>query len=151
MKTLTVLCNIVLFGLTCLIVATEGLPKQAGNIAFTLLMMLIPVFTVFAIVRKRTSSRPPGLHVKKGASEADPITDLPPDRSTVTVWLAGACNVLLLGLVCWALVAQYPYPEKEGAVISAVPAALTPILSVIVLYRRAPSDSQRGPQIQART
>ena len=51
MKTLTVLCNIVLLGFTSFVLAAEGAPKKAAYIIFTLSLTLIPILTVFTIVR----------------------------------------------------------------------------------------------------
>ena len=119
MRTLTVLCNAVLFVITCLIVATEGVPNKAAYLVFTLLLMMIPVFTVFAIVRSTTER------------------------------VAAVCNVVLLGFVCWALADQYPPPEGVSVVVFAVFTALTLVLSAAVLFRIGPRQGPLNPSTRA--
>lgn len=115
MKTLVILCNVVLFGFTCFVLAAEGLSRQAAYILFTLLLLLIPIFTVFVLVRKRTP----------GAATL---------HSSAIQRVAGICNVALLGFVCWAILDQYPHPEEPGVIPYAALAVLTPILSAIALF-----------------
>lgn len=135
MKTLTVLCNIVLFGFTCIVLATDGAPKEARYIIFTLLLMLIPIFTVFAIVRSGAGSSWPNLPMKRNTLEAQPKTGVLSSRKTAIERVAAICNIVLLGVVCWAIVDQYPHPEEEGIVAFSVLTVLTPILSAVVLFR----------------
>jgi hypothetical protein len=120
MKTLTVLCDVVLFGFTCFVLATDGVSTEVAYIIFTLLLILIPIFTVFAIVRS-------GAAIER---------------------VAAICNIGLLGFVCWALVDQYPHPEEEGFAAFAVLTVLTPILGAIVLFCSGPSHSRRGTQMK---
>ena len=54
-------------------------------------------------------------------------------------------NILLLGLVCWAVVDQYPHPEEEGVVAFTVLTVLTPILSAVVLFRTGRRSATRQP------
>jgi len=122
MKTLTVLCNVVLFGFTCLVLAVDGVSTELPYIGLTLLMILIPVFTVFAIVRSVPSS------VRR---------------------VAGLCNVVLLVFICWAIVEQYPHPEEDGVVAYTLLAVLTPILSMAVLLFGGRGASRRGQQLGA--
>jgi cytochrome bd-type quinol oxidase subunit 2 len=111
MKTLTILCNVALAAMSALEVVTEGLPAQPPQWALAALIVLVPVFTVFVITRK------PG---RGGGS-------LP--------GLAVLCNLVLLGVTCWAAVAQYPYPEGPGIVPFVALAILTPVLSLAALRR----------------
>ena len=124
MKTLAILCNIVLLGFTFFVLAIEGAPKDAAYILFTLLLMLIPIFTVFALIRARASH--------------GSITRI--ER------LAAISNIILLGFIAWALVDQYPHPEEEGVLAFAVLTVLTPILSAVVLSCRGLSNNRRGLQ-----
>ena len=125
MKTLTVLCNVVLFGFTCLVLAVDGAPTELPYIVLTVLMMLIPVFTVFAIVRS-------------GGAASSGVRRV-----------AGICNVVLLIFICWALVEQYPHPEEDGVVAYTLLAVLTPILSMAVLLLGGRSASRRAQQLGA--
>jgi hypothetical protein len=108
-KTLTVLCNIVLLGFTGLVLVTDGLPKEVPYIVFTMLLLLGPVFTVFVIVRSRTGDG-------------------------TALWRAAAtCNVILLGFIGWAIVDQYPHPDEEGFIEYVVLVVFTPLLNAAVL------------------
>jgi hypothetical protein len=116
MKTLAVLCNVVLAAITCAIVATEGLPAKPVFLAFTLLMMLVPAVAVAAIRwRPAAGRRSPG--------------------SVATLGIAAVGCLVLLGFVCWALVSQYPYPEGASMIPLGALALLTPALSLVVLRR----------------
>ena len=149
MTTLTVLCNIVLLGFTCVVLATDGPPMQAAYILFTLWLMLIPIFTVFAIVRSKAGHGWQTVHMNRNTLEAQSKTDALSSRSIVMERVAAICNIVLLGFVCWALVEQYPHPEEEGVVAFTVLTVLTPILSAVVLFRREPSDRPRGPHMKS--
>jgi len=105
MKTLTVLCNAALFGFTCLVLMTDGAPTQAIYILFALLLLLVPIFTVIAVVASAWR------------------TPLGP--------IAMVCNIVLLAFACWAFIDQYPHPEEEGFVAYLVVVALAPVLSVV--------------------
>ncbi len=48
---------------------------------------------------------------------------------------AMAFNMIHIGFVCWAFVDQYPHPEEDGFVAFLVMMVLTPILSLVVLFR----------------
>jgi len=109
MKTLTVLCNLVLFGFTCLVLVTDGTPTQAVYAFLGLLLLLVPIFTVAAILR----------------STRKPSWGLP--------GIIG--NIVLLAFGCWAFVDQYPHPDEEGFVAYVVLMALTPVLSVVWFLR----------------
>ena len=104
MKTLTVLCNVVLFGFTCLVTVTEGAPRKAEYIIFTLSLVLIPIFTVFAVVRSRAGNGRPSPHVERNKLEAQPETGSWSSRRTQMERVAAVCNIVLLGFVCWAVV-----------------------------------------------
>jgi len=51
MKTLVILCNIISVLFHCFVLATDGLPTKPAYIILTMLMLLIPIFTVFVLVR----------------------------------------------------------------------------------------------------
>ncbi|MBP1634186.1 MAG: hypothetical protein H6Q10_760 [Acidobacteria bacterium] len=109
MKTLAVLCNVVLFTFTCFVLATDGAPAKAVYIIFTLLLLMTPAFTVFVLARRTAGD---------GAR-----------------WAAAICNVLLLAFVCWALVDQYPHPSDPGFNEYVVAVVVTPLISAVVLLR----------------
>jgi hypothetical protein len=148
MKTLTVLCNVVLFGFTCLVLATDGAPTAAVYIIFTLLLMLIPVFTVFAITRSGAGDGGPNLHSRRKTAEAQPRTGVFSSAHTAIARVAAICNVVLLVFVCWAFVDQYPHPEEDGFIAFAALTVLTPILSGVMLFRSRPGNSRCGPRMK---
>ncbi len=143
MKTLVVLCNIVLFVFTCLVLVTDGPSDEMAYIIFTLLLLLIPILTVFAIVRRGsgTPGGPEGGVLSKAQARMGLLSaDRTPLENT-----AGICNLVLLGFVCWALVDQYPHPAEEGLVAFVVVTLLTPLLSAVVLLTHRRSSSRPGP------
>jgi len=109
MKTLVVLCNVVLFTFTCFVLATDGAPTKAVYIIFTLVLLMTPVFTVFVLARHAAGD---------GARRA-----------------AAICNVLAVAFVCWALVDQYPHPSDPGFNEYVVVLVVTPLVSAVVLLR----------------
>ena len=119
MKTLTVLCNVVLAAMSVVEVVTEGLPERPSQWVLAALIVLVPIFTVYVITRS------PG---RGGASVPGP---------------AVIGNLVLLGVTCWVAVAQYPYPEGPGVLPFVALAILTPVLSLAAL-RRAVRPSHTG-------
>jgi hypothetical protein len=109
MKTLAVLCNVVLFIFTCFVLATDGGPTKAVYVIFTLVLLVTPVATVF-VLANRTAG--------EGARR-----------------VAVVCNVLLLAFVCWAFVDQYPHPSDPGFIEYVVVTMVTPLVSAVALVR----------------
>lgn len=120
MKTLTILCNIVLLGFTGFVLVADGVSREPIYIVFTLLLVLIPIFTVFAIVHSEAGNSRPGGDVKHNTLYR----------------VAAVCNVVLFGSVCWAVIDQYPHPEEPGLVPFTMLAVLTPIISAVTLFRK---------------
>jgi hypothetical protein len=131
MKTLTVVCSLAVFALSCLIVVTEGIPAKASYALFTLLIIVVPLFTAFVVVRPRF----------RGEQRA---------RIAVFPRIAAWGNVVLLGFVGWALVTQYPYPEGVGVIPFGVLALLTPVLSLAVLRRHQDFVTMEEPDGKVR-
>src|SRR5512139_3386419 len=109
MKTLAVLCNVVLFIFTCFVLATDGAPTKTVYIIFAVVLLMTPVVTVFALARHAA-----GDGVRRGAV---------------------ALNVLLLAFVCWALVDQYPHPSDPGFIPYVIAVVLAPLVSAVALLR----------------
>jgi hypothetical protein len=119
MKTVAVVCNLLSLAFTCAVVATDGVPREVAYIVFTLLLMLVPAVTVFALVSRRDGSA--GL-----VSAASPAV-----RGVAVV-----ANAIVVGFVCWALVDQHPHPEEGGFVEYVILMLLTPVLSIVALMWR---------------
>ncbi len=113
MKTVALLCNVVLVGFTGLVVATDGAPTAPVYVAFTLLVVLIPLFTIFVLAATRS---------RRAWTPVPRITAL--------------CNIALVGFAVWAIVDQYPHPAEPGLVPFTALLLLTPILSAFTLLRR---------------
>jgi hypothetical protein len=122
MKALVLVCNIVSLAFTLLVIAGEGLSTEAIYIVVTLLMIVIPTFTLLAIARPRTSSA----------------------TATTVVRLIAMCNLVLLAFVCWALVDQYPHPNEPGCVPYVAVVILTLILSAVVLLCHRPTELRQS-------
>jgi hypothetical protein len=140
MKIVAAICNVIWFGFTCLVLVTDGLPKEAGYIFISLLHLLTPLLTLVVLFRSGASDGWLGLRMKRKAFEEQRKIDKPSSVSTFTKIVAIICNVALLGFICWALLSQPPHPEEEGFVAFVVVSVVTPILSVVVLFRGGASD-----------
>lgn len=109
MKITAMVCNFILFGFTCLVLLTDGPPQGAAYWVLTLLALLVPLFSILVLLR-----------LSKNA----------------ILWFAVlAGNIALLGFALWAIVSQYPHPEEEGVVAYTVLIVLTPLLSMVALFR----------------
>ena len=79
-----------MFGFICLVLATDGPPKEAGYIVFTIWELLTLVLSAVVISRS-------------GAGRIMRI-------------VAIICNIVFLGFFGWALVDQDPHPNEPGFV-----------------------------------
>jgi len=140
MKIVAAFCNIVSFGFTCLVLVTDGLPKEAGYILISLLHLLTPLLTLVVLFRSGASDGWSGLRMKRKALEEQRTIENPSSMSTIMSTVAIICNIALLGFICWALVSQPPHPKEEGFVAFVVVSVLTPILSVVAILRSGAGD-----------
>lgn len=134
MKIAAVICNIVLFLFTCFVLVTDGPPKGASYIVFTLWSQLTRILSAVVISRIGASDGWLGLRMKRKSSEEQKKTDDLSSKITITRVVAIVFNIVSVGFVCWALVDQYPHPEEAGVIEFAVLMVLTPILSLVVLF-----------------
>jgi hypothetical protein len=132
MKTLAILCNIASVLFTCFVLATDGPPTKAVYIILTVLMLLIPIFTVSALARSGGGG-------------------VPSSRGRAIARAAAICNVVLLGCFCVALIAQLPHPADPGFVEYVVLMMVTPLLSAVVLFRIARGGRRAGTQMKGET
>ena len=134
MKIVAIICNIIWFGFTCIVLVTDGIPKEAAYLVFTLLMLLIPILNVVVLLGSGAGKGWLGLHMKRKAlddkSKSTGLTSMSNGmRIGSIIW-----NIVLLGFICWALIDQYPHPEEDGFIAYTLLTLLTPILSVVVLF-----------------
>lgn len=65
MKTAAVVCNILFFAFLCVVLVTDGPPTQTAYIVFSLLSLLIPIFSAVVIVRSKASDGWLSLQVRR--------------------------------------------------------------------------------------
>ena len=116
MKTVAIIVNIVLLGFTCLVLATDGLPKEVTYIVFTIWIFLTLILSAAVISRS-------------GVSRVMRIAAI-------------VSYIFLLGFVCWSLVDQYPHPKEAGFIPFVILSLLTPVLNLLVLFLRGARDGR---------
>jgi hypothetical protein len=148
MKTVAVICNIVLFGFTCVVLMVDGPPEGIGHIVFTLWSLMTLILTAVVISRRGARDGWLGRQMKSEALKEQKESADRSAPSAVMRIVAVVCNIVFFGFVCWALVDQYPHPEEEGVIAFTVLMVLTPILSLVVLLRRAAGDGWPGLNVK---
>ncbi len=135
------ICNIVLFLFTCLVLVTDGFPRETLYIVFTLWTFLTLILNLVVIASIGAGDGWLGLNKKrKGLAEQKQTADLSSTSAILRI-VAIISNIVFLGFHCWSFVDQYPHPEEEGFIAYLVLVAVTPILSLVVLCRsRAGGD-----------
>ena len=112
MKIIAIIGNVFLFLFTCFILVTDGFPKKAIYIVFTVWSLLTMILSTVVISRIRNN---------------------PTSISAVLKIMTIICNIVFLICVCWAIIDQYPHPEEEGVVFYTVLMVIIPILNFVVL------------------
>ena len=135
MKIVAIIFNLAMFLFTCLVLATDGMPKQASYVVFSLWVQLTRIFSPVAI-----SLVGPGAGWIGSMKAKD-----------LLILGAIVLNVVSLGYVCWAFVDQYPHPDEEGFIEFAVMMVVTPILSLVVLLRGRPAGGWLGYYLKKKT
>jgi hypothetical protein len=122
MKTLALLCNVTLLGFVALVLATDGPPREAIYVVFNVLLVMVPLLTVFVLAR--------------GGSPA------------FRRW-AAVGNLVLFATTCFAVADQYPgHPAEEGLIAFVVVTMATPLISAVTLFLVA---GRRGTGVQRAT
>jgi hypothetical protein len=122
MKTPAIVCNVVLFAFTCMVMATDGLPTKAAYIVFTVWSLVTLILSPIVISK----------------SDAGKIQDLPQGKTPLIMRMKVpviVMNMVFIGFHCWAFVDQYPHPNEEGFAAYVALMLLTPILNLVVLFR----------------
>jgi len=147
MRIVVVICNAVLFAFTCMVMLNDGLPTQAAYIVFNAWLLLTLILNV--VVISRIGANDGRLWRQMPRTAAGEQAEADGRRSTgafVRVAVA-LCNVVLLGFTGWAYVDQYPHPEEDGFVAFIVLMVLTPILSLLALFRGGAGAGQPRPHL----
>jgi hypothetical protein len=128
MKILTIICNIVLLGLACLGLLTNGISQ---NVVFTFLLLLIPVLNIVLMFGSRVNYSRLMFNVKIKASEKKEEVDNLSSFYLFMKIVAIVLNVVLIGFVCWIYVIQHLVGSLN--LFFALFVILTPVLSVITI------------------
>jgi len=134
MKIVTLICNIVLFVFTCLVLLTDGFSREAAYIVFTLVLLLVPVFN--AVVIFRSGAREGWLDLtRKGKVPAERAkTDGKPSSGIFAKIAAITANIVMFSFACWAFADQYPHPKEDGLIAYIVLVLTIPVLSAVVIF-----------------
>jgi hypothetical protein len=148
MRIVAVICNVVLFAFTCLVLVIDGLPKEVSYMVFTLWSLLTLILSAVVIFRWGNDGWL-GLPKERKALEEQKKTDDLASASMMRI-VAIVCNIVLIGFVCWAFVDQYPHPEEDGVIAFTLLMVLTPLLSLVVLFRSGVGAGWLGLPMKAR-
>jgi len=133
MKLVTVILNVAMFVFTCFVLIAEGISRETGYIFLIFLLLFVPVFNLSMILSERGHDDWLDFHLRKKASDKQVGTDSLSSGKVVLKIAAIACNIILLGLSCWAFVSQYPHPRESGFILFTAIIFLTPIISLVAL------------------
>ncbi len=138
MKTFAVLCNLLSVAFTCLVIGTDGPPTKTAYIIFGALLLLVPVFSVVALVRSGAVRAWLSGGAGKGVPAASPAGSGALERA------AAISNLVLIACLAAAIVDQYPHPNEEGYLAYVVLMLFTPVLSAVVLFLAARRAAPAG-------
>jgi len=148
MRIVAIICNIVFFGFTCLVLVSDGPPKGASYIAFTLWTLLTLILSSVVISRSGVRDGWLGLHMKEKVLEEQKKIDVLSSTRTIMRIVAIICNIVFFGFICWAIVDQHPHSKEDGLIAYTVLMVLTPILNLVVLLRSGAGDGRLGPNMK---
>jgi len=114
MRMLAISCNVLSCILTCLVVATDGPSREPAYVVFTLLLIVVPLYTAYALASRVG-------HASVSARRA-----------------AVVGNMVLLAGVAAAVVDQYPHPNEPGFIPYVLLMVFAPLLSIVALVARRP-------------
>jgi hypothetical protein len=134
MRTAAVVCNVLVFVVTGLIVVTEGWPREPRYLALTLVMLFVPALSAVVLARRQ---RAPEVRSTGGGR---------PPAMTPTARAAVAGNLVMLGASGWEAVAQYPYAEGASVIPFAMLVVCTPVLSLLAFLGRRGSAKRKEPR-----
>jgi hypothetical protein len=128
MKITAIILNVILFLFSCLVLITDGLPKEAAYIVFSIWLFLTQIFSVAVLIFINPEKSGMVLADEK---KIESITD----KSAILRSAAVYANILTFGFVCWALADQYPHPAEPGFIEYVVLMLATPAVTIAALAR----------------
>lgn len=136
MKLTVIIGNIALFGFTCLVLLTDGLPREALYIFLTLLVLLVSALNLLVIFNNGKESKWLIMLMKNKVTDKQTKVDNLSSNYPVLKITVIICNLILFILSCWAYLTQYPHPKEEGFILYTVLLLLTPVLSSFAVFYR---------------
>jgi hypothetical protein len=115
MRITALVLNVAMVCFTMFVIFTDGMSPNHWYQLFTFMLLAIPVTTAQTLWKLRAPE-------------------------SATAWerqYVGGLNVLLLALIGWAMVDQYPHPREAGYLPYVVLVCLVPALSAWTLLRRS--------------
>ncbi len=148
MNFVAVVCNALLFLFTGFVLLTDGVPRQASYIVFTLWVLLTLILSAVVISRIGASDGWLDLRLRSKvvAEEQKGVSRRPVSRGMRIVTIVA--NGVLFGFICWAVVDTYPHLREEGFIPYVVLMVLTPIFSLAALFRSG--TGWRGAHLRRR-
>jgi hypothetical protein len=133
MKIVTIISNIMLMGLTFLLLLFEGISKEAAYLVFTLLLLLVIILNIVLVFRGRVSYKWLISKMKnKALEEQREVDDLSSNYPIMKI-IAVTFNIALIGFACWVIISQYPQPKEYGVFVYELLIVLTLLLSLITI------------------
>jgi succinate dehydrogenase hydrophobic anchor subunit len=145
MRIVAIVCNVLLFVFTSFVLATDGPPEEASYIVFAVWSQLTRIISAVVLFGTGASGGWLGFRRIREALEGQQKTADLSSRDRFMRIVAILFNIVCFGFVCWALVDQYPHPNEAGFIEYVVFMILTPILSVVALFRCQTNRLQATP------
>jgi hypothetical protein len=149
MRIAVVVLNLVVFLFTSFVLVTDGPPDPGADTLFAVWSLLTRIFSAGMILWTADSGGWLGLAPRTAALAKSEKTNASASVISGLILLAIVCNVGLIGFVCWHLAGQYNHPAESGAILLALLMVLTPLLSLAVLLRSAPSHTRPSPRLSS--
>ncbi len=145
MARLALLSNVLFFGFTTFVLLTDGVSREPAYALFTVLLLLIPPVTVFAVTRGGVAAAWSPVRTTRPPASVPTSAGRPSFGGAAFSRAAAACNLVLAGFVFWAIFDQFPHPDESGLLAYTALAVFTPVLSAIVLLRSGTAGARQGP------
>jgi hypothetical protein len=138
MRIAVAILNLAIFAFASCVLVAEGPPAPGEDTLFVLWSQTTHLFSAGMIFGSTDSGRWSGLASRAKALARREKSNAYTRLINGLIFLAIACNVVLLGLVGWHLAGQYHHPRETGVVAFAIFMVSIPVLSLGVLLRSAP-------------
>lgn len=130
MNLLALILNAAMLGFTCMVLVTDGLPKDPDYIFFAVLLFFVPVLNLIMIVKGAGEANWLNFKVKDRMQSLKKADLTKPSKKAMIRPMAVFCNVLIIVLTVWALFDQAPHPRENGVIIYTVLLLLAPGVSL---------------------